>query len=170
MSCTVQVIATDHYPGAMGERHAVERIDAALVRLVRRVTDARTTAMVNEWAGVEVERSGFVLLARIEELPDARLAELAEAADVDVSTASRQVARLVEQELVTRSPDPCDHRALLHRLSPRGADALARLRRARRRWIDEITAGFSPSERAAFAELFERFVDRLHEVTPAGDG
>lgn len=152
----------------MSEPGATERIDAALVRLVRHVTDARTTAMVNEWAGVDVERSGFVLLARLETHPDARLAELAELADIDVSTASRQVARLVDQDLVTRVPDPCDHRALLHRLSPGGIDALARLRRARRRWISEITSDLSAADRDRFADLFERFVDRLHDVSADG--
>lgn len=122
--------------------------------------------MVNEWAGVDVERSGFVLLRCIEEAPDARLADLAAAADIDVSTASRQVARLSEQELVTRSPDPDDHRAVRHRLSPRGVDVLTSLRRARRRWISQITSGFSTDDEERFAELFDRFVDRLHDVTP----
>jgi DNA-binding MarR family transcriptional regulator len=141
----------------------VDLIDAALVRLVRRITDRRTTELVNTWAGVDIERSGFTLLARLEENAEARLAELAAAADIDVSTASRQMARLLEQCLVARSTDPSNHRALRHQLTDQGAAALSRLRRARRRWIADSVDDFSSSEQALLADLLTRFSDNLQD-------
>ena len=137
---------------------AVERIDAALVRLIRRATDQRLIAVVNRWAGVEVERSAFVLLARLEELGSARLSEIAAAADIDVSTASRQIAPLVEQDLVAKETDPTDGRAAVHRLTPHGSEVLRRLRSARRDWLDGILREFDDAERESFADLFSRFV------------
>ncbi len=142
----------------------VDRIDASLVKLVRSITDTRTTEMLKRWAGVDIERRGFTLLARIEEFPDAHLAQVAAAADVDTSTASRQVARLVEHGLVERTPDPAEHRARRHRLTDDGAAALARLRDARRRWIDGIVSDFSVDEQAQLADLLTRFADKLHDT------
>jgi DNA-binding MarR family transcriptional regulator len=142
----------------MEHQGAVERIDAALVRLVRRATDQRLIAVFNRWAGVDVERSAFVLLARIEELGPARLSEVAAAADIDVSTASRQVAPLVEQVLVAKEADPADGRVTVLRLTPRGSEVLRRLRSARRVWLDGILREFDDEQREAFADLFSRFV------------
>jgi len=141
----------------------VDLIDAALVRLVRRITDRRTTDLLNTWAGVDIERSGFTLLARLEQHRDARLAELATAADIDVSTASRQMARLLEQGLVSRRTDPSNHRAFRHRLTAQGAAALARLRRARRTWIADSVVDFATADQAQLADLLTRFSDNLQE-------
>ncbi len=138
---------------------SIDLVDAALVRLARRLTDSRMTHTVNEWAGVDIERSGFTLLARIEEAPDARLDQLAAMADIDASTASRQIAKLIDQTLVERSGDPDNHRVRRHRLTASGAEALARLRHARHEWIAQTVADFTPSERRDLADLLTRFVD-----------
>lgn len=147
---------------------AIARIEAALVTLVRRANDPRGNKRINERAGVDIERASAVMLARVDELGPARLSELAEAAGVDVSTASRQVARLVSDGYVTRRPDPDDRRASAHELSPAGREVRARLVAARRAWFEEVLADFDPTERTAFADLLERFVDhvRLDEPTP----
>jgi DNA-binding MarR family transcriptional regulator len=146
---------------------AIATVDASLVALVRSTTRPRIAEMLNDWAGVKIERSGFSLLARIEELPGARLAELADAADIDVSTASRQIARLVELDLVERAPDPDEHRARRHRLTGEGERVLWRLRRSRHAWIASILASFSPAERDRFADLLHRFVDALDRADGA---
>ena len=140
---------------------AIGRIEAALIMLVRRATDPRANRDVNRAAGIDIERAGAVMLARVEELEPVRLSELAEAAGVDTSTASRQVARLVDDGLVVRSPDPDDGRATAHRLTPAGRDVRQRLNEVRRAWFDEVLADFDPRERARFADLLERFVARM---------
>lgn len=144
----------------MGE-DAIGRIEAALITLVRRATDPRGTRDINRAAGVDIERAGAVMLARVEELEPARLSELAEAAGVDTSTASRQVARLVDDGLVLRNPDPVDGRASAHRLSPAGREVRQRLNAARRAWFDEVMADFDATERLQFADLLERFVAHM---------
>lgn len=140
---------------------AIARIEAALITLVRRATDPRANRDVNRAAGIDIERAGAVMLARVEELEPARLSELADAAGVDTSTASRQVARLVEDGLVERSPDPDDGRATAHRLTPAGRDVRQRLNAARRAWFDDVLADFDPRERTRFADLLERFVAHM---------
>lgn len=145
---------------------AIARIEAALVALVRRATDPRGNRQINRSAGVDIERAGAVMLARVEELEPARLSDLAEAAGVDTSTASRQVARLVDEGYVDRGADPDDRRASAHRLTPTGREVRRRLKAARREWFDDVLGDFDPSERAQLAMLLERFVDHMQ---PADD-
>jgi DNA-binding MarR family transcriptional regulator len=140
---------------------AIARIEAALVTLVRRANDPRGNRRINREAGVDIERAAAVMLARVEELEPARLSDLAEAAGVDTSTASRQVARLVDEGLVERRADPADGRASAHRLSAEGRRVRARLRAARRAWFEDVLADFDPEERQVFAGLLERFVERM---------
>lgn len=139
----------------------LDRIESALIALVRRATDPRMNRRINELAGATIERAGAVLLARLEELEPARLSELAEASGVDTSTASRQVARLVDHGFVARAVDPGDRRASAHRLTPAGRELRRRIAAARRAWLDEMLAGFDPDERAQLAALLTRFVDRM---------
>ena len=140
-----------------------DRIDAAIVMLAREFDDPRASQTLKRWSGVDVERSGFVLMARIEERPGSHLAHLAEASGVDVSTASRQMTRLLQEGLVRRSRDPDEHRARRHVLTAAGERALRRLRAARRERIERLVADFSASEQRELADLLERFVAAFGE-------
>lgn len=145
---------------------AIARIETALVTLVRRANDPRGNRRINQAAGVDIERAGAVMLARVEELEPARLSDLAQAAGVDTSTASRQVARLVEDGLVERESDPDDRRASAHRLSPAGREVRQRLKQGRREWFDEVLSDFDAAERVQFASFLERFVDQMETEEP----
>lgn len=147
---------------AVTEAHA--QIERALIALSRRVTDPRGNRVINEMAGADIERAGATMLGRIHDLGPARLSDLACAAGVDISTASRQVARLVELDFVVRVPDPQDGRASLHSLSPAGRDLRDRLVQARHEWIDSIVVDLAPDERAVLGDLLGRVIDRMTVV------
>jgi DNA-binding MarR family transcriptional regulator len=146
---------------AMSEPSAHAEIERALIALAREVTDPRGNRVINELAGADIERAGATMLARIEELQSARLSELACAAGVDISTASRQVARLAELGFVDRTPDPDDRRATLHALSDSGRDLRARLSQSRHEWIDRIVVDLSPDEQRVLGDLLGRVIDRM---------
>lgn len=99
------------------------------------------------------------MLARVEDLQPARLSDLADAAGVEVSTASRQVARLVEQGYVQRTADPADARAALHELTQKGLDARAKLRATGTAFFRAALGDFTESEQESLANLLTRFVD-----------
>lgn len=139
----------------------IARIEVALIALVRRANDPRGNRRIQQAAGTDLERAGSVMLARVAEHEPARLSVLAEAAGVEVSTASRQVARLVDEGYVVRGPDPDDGRALAHRLSPAGRHLRTRLLDARRAWLTQLLDGFDGDDRAAFAHLLDRFVESM---------
>ena len=150
-------------PGTAEERAidgppVADRLDAAILMLAREFNDPQASQTLKRWSGVDVERSGFVLMVRIEERPGSHLAHLAEAAGIDVSTASRQMTRLLHEGLVRRTPDPAEHRARRHYLTADGDRALRRLRAARRERIERLVGDFSASEQLQLADLLERFV------------
>jgi len=140
---------------------AEARVEQSLVDLVRRVNDPRGNASLKAKSGIDLERAGSVLLTRIHELGPARLSDVAAVAGVEISTASRPVARLVEQGYVARDPDPADGRACLLRCTPEGETVMARWRAARREWVRDVLDDFDPAERDRFADLFERFVKKV---------
>jgi DNA-binding MarR family transcriptional regulator len=149
---------------ADADQVAVDQIERGLIALARRVTDPRGNRAINELAGADIERAGATMLARLEEIQPARLSEMACAAGVEISTASRQVARLVELGFIERSSDPDDKRASVHRLSPAGVETRHRLREARRTWIDKIVVDLDAEERRQFGSLFDRVIDRMVAV------
>lgn len=149
---------------------AISDIQGALVSIVRRANDPRGNKTINRAAGTDIERASAVMLARVEEHEPARLSVLAEAAGVDVSTASRQVARLVDEGYVTRDPDPDDGRASAHRLTPAGRELRHRLAEAQRAWFEAVLAPFDEDERRALAELLGRFVAEVERTQETDSG
>ena len=140
---------------------AETRIEQSLVDLVRRANDPRGNASLKAKSGIDLERAATVLLARIDELGPARLSDIAIAAGVEISTASRPVARLVEQGYVERSTDPADGRACLLVTTPTGQAVMRRWRAARHEWLRDVLSDFDPDDRERFADLFGRFVARV---------
>ena len=145
----------------MSRPDPIDDIEQAFLAMLRRANDPRGNRHIYDLAGADIERAGAVLLARLEDLQPARLSDLAAAVGVEASTASRQLARLVEQGYVERTADPDDGRAVLHRLSPAGGDLRDRLHKAVRVWLEHALADFDPGDREAFATLLGRFVEKM---------
>ena len=89
--------------------------------------------------------TGIVTLAAIDRLGGARVSQVADELQVDLSVASRQVAGLHAAGHVKRIPDPRDGRSQMLELTPAGRRALrkaqagscAALDRATEHWTDD---------------------------------
>jgi DNA-binding MarR family transcriptional regulator len=148
----------------------VEVIDDALTRLVRHGMVPRTQAAIAARSGVPVERSTYVLLRRLAERAPIRLSDLAADLGLDVSTVSRQVARLAERRLVRRLADPVDGRAGRLELTARGRDLLQRVRRGRHTWLADAVGDWSETDRVRLAQLLDRLADALGPTVPTAAG
>lgn len=142
-----------------GEDADIAALEDALTRLIRRsvlpvVGEANRAA-----AGVTLDRAPYVALVRIDERAPVRLSELAEVLDLDVSTASRHVAKLEQLGLVSRENDPADGRACLLAPTPEGLEVLVRVRDARRRRLAEWVGHWEHRDVASLADLLTRFLD-----------
>ncbi len=74
--------------------------------------------------GITEER--FMVMFELSLQPDSSLKDLAKSMMVSSSSLSVMINALVEQDIVTRLPDPADRRRVLLRLGPRGEDLLRR--------------------------------------------
>ncbi len=101
---------------------------------------------VLETAGVRSEVAGVAVLGRIELLGPVRLTDLAHALGLDPSSVSRQVTALERSGWVAREKDPSDQRAQRLRLTDKGSDVVATLRRARAAALERLTPGWSTQD------------------------
>ena len=131
---------------------ATRRIGVAMSTLLR----AAARAKAQDAASGGVFHS-MGLLWVLNESGPMRANLLAEAVHADPSTLSRQVSALVEQGLIAREPDPADGRATLLAITPAGHKAFTKRLAQRNRYLADLTADWSASDREQFAALFERF-------------
>jgi DNA-binding MarR family transcriptional regulator len=128
---------------------ALTEVARAIIRL----------SMPTDGLGTEprLDRAGYWLLVRVSEQAPVRISELADAADLDLSTVSRQVRDLVDAGLVDKVRDPLDGRASLLSLTPHGAQVLESVSEARRVVIAEAVSGWTEVEQEELAERLRRF-------------
>ncbi len=146
----------------------VARIEQALITLVRRSNHPRRHLQIVRQARVDIDRSTYVLLARLADAKRGRVSDLAGELGVDMSTVSRQVARAEAQGLLRRTADRNDARATTLELTGEGRRILLRVRRARRTWLESVLETFAPGERRELAALLGRLARALDVDDVAG--
>jgi DNA-binding MarR family transcriptional regulator len=132
---------------------------------VRRARGARPGAN-----GDALTLSQYGLLEPLLDQPQARSSELAEAAGITPSTATRILDALERNGIVHRGRSKVDRRAVAVSLSPEGRRRLT----AWRRWVQqrelELYEAFEPQHRAAAEEVLRRltrFADELGAGPPS---
>ena len=123
--------------------------------------NAPVRGRLEEILGRPVDRSGFMLVARIARDEPLRLSRLAQGCGLDLSTVSRRIADLEHEGLVTREVDPADARASMLRLTVAGKRLLRKLVDARKTLLAEVLADWPDQDRRDLARLLTRFTDEL---------
>jgi DNA-binding MarR family transcriptional regulator len=136
-------------------------LERSLTRLVRRVFLPTAGEATRREAGVHLERSAYITLARVADLHGGRLSDLAAALGLEVSTTSRHVKRLVAEGYVEATADPDDARARRYRVTAEGSRVLARVRAARRAHLAELLTDWAPQDVRTLATGLDRLVDAL---------
>ncbi|WP_059010061.1 MarR family winged helix-turn-helix transcriptional regulator [Streptomyces specialis] len=120
---------------------------------------AELTAVLEDFTRVfitlpRVERLSFTTLSVLHTLRHdgpKRLGELTAGEQVTQPAITQIVTRLERDGLVERRPDPSDGRAVLVRVTPRGAEVVDGRRADRTARLAELTAGLTPADRTALA-------------------
>ncbi len=89
---------------------------------------------------------GVVALAALDRLGPARVSQVADELQVDLSVASRQVAALHAAGYVTRVPDPQDGRSQKVKLTAAGKRALRKAQERSVAVLDRATRGWTDAE------------------------
>ena len=117
----------------------------------------RSFNLIADTAGVQLDRSGIVILTTLHRLGPLRLSDLADDIGLDRSTISRQVAAVVRAGYVERAVDENDARALLLTLTARGQAIRQKLATA---WHDIVIGLMTEWPERDIAEL-ARLLSRL---------
>jgi DNA-binding MarR family transcriptional regulator len=130
------------------------RLRFAVVRLARRL---------RQEAGDELSPTMAAALATVERAGPLTPSELAEIERVQRPTATRVVARLVDDGLVTKATDPTDGRVSLLSASPEGSRLLKRLRKRKNAYLARRLRELDPEELRTLeraAEILEGLLER----------
>lgn len=143
----------------------VELVDAALVSLFQLALSRRVHATWVGDAEVHLSRAGLRVLSLVAHSDLIGVGEVAEALDMSIATASRQVAQLEQSGLLERRPDESDRRATRLTLTEHGHAVRQRIKDRRERDLESVLSIWGVNDRHKFARLFSQFVD---ELTKAG--
>ncbi|GGM27371.1 MarR family winged helix-turn-helix transcriptional regulator [Dactylosporangium sucinum] len=143
----------------MQSRDALAAIEVAMVTIRRRQT---RRALARD--GVDPALFDVVDAVEAREPAEATVMTVAAALGVAQPRASKLVAAAVEAGLLRREADQADGRRSLLVRTVAGRELSDRVHESRRARFAAATAGWTPAERATFAQLLTRFVDGLTET------
>jgi DNA-binding MarR family transcriptional regulator len=145
-------------------RTAQQRIEQQLTMLFRR---AQRVHIMGTQEGMDLDRSAYAILCRLDDEGPQRLGALASVFGLDPSTITRQVQSLERAGLAERNTDEHDRRVSMLSLTESGLAAVQATRQHRRGQLHELLSDWSEDDVGAFAALLERFndsLDRMPEV------
>ncbi|WP_372735580.1 MarR family winged helix-turn-helix transcriptional regulator [Nocardioides sp.] len=128
-----------------------------LIRRIRRVIHERAEAV-----HPGLQPSSYLLLAWLAEEGPMRASRIAESFAIDKGAISRQLQHLVDLDLVTRTADPDDGRAMLVAASEEAVRRMADMGEHRRKWLDEQLADWSSAELSEFVDTLGRYNEALN--------
>jgi DNA-binding MarR family transcriptional regulator len=112
----------------------------------------------------------FRMLVILDSRGPMKLSSLAELLDVNPSTATRMVDRLVATEMIARQSNPATRREVVAELTDEGRRVVRGVTRRRRAAIGKIVAKMSEDERRGLVEALTAFTEAGGEpAVTAGD-
>lgn len=90
-----------------------------------------------------------------------KMKDLAEKIGVTTGTLTVSVDRLEKKKLLVRKPHDTDRRAWLIDLTDAGRDCFIQHHEFHNRMTQEIMAGLTPEEQAAFARILEKVLEKI---------
>jgi DNA-binding MarR family transcriptional regulator len=144
------------------DTRAIDAVRQSMQDFGRMVSQGKVYEAVLRRSHIDLSRADVQLLHTLSEAGDGiRPGDLAERLGVDAPTVTRRVQQLESRGLLRRAADPLDKRAQLVQLTATGSRSVDKTRSIFRRWMEEVLADWSGSERQQLATLLERFT---HDV------
>lgn len=136
--------------------------------LIRRAHQVSVAIFMEETAGFDVTPVQFAILNALLEDPGEDQVTLARKVAFDPATFGSVIGRLEGRGWVRREPDAADRRRKLLWVTPAGAEAAQKMKRAVAKVQQRILDPLSPAERDQLVGLLDRLVAG-HEDEPAVD-
>jgi DNA-binding MarR family transcriptional regulator len=133
------------------DEHSLETIDLELAVLLRRLASITSKKLGN------MDRSAYLLLHQIISYGPARVKNLADEFQLDISTVSRQVTALEHKGYVYRIPDPSDGRAYSLQITELGNKKFNEYQHLRYTKLEEILKDWSNEDCEQFGQLLRKY-------------
>ncbi|EDH9168541.1 MarR family transcriptional regulator [Salmonella enterica subsp. enterica serovar Fallowfield] len=146
------------------DTHISEQMKAlhgALIRVVSALNRPRNDEKLIAEAGIQLDRALFSILISIERLGPIGVVELAERADRDYTTVSRQVAKLEKLGLIIRQHNAIDRRIREAVISRTGKAMTERIDAAREQMGKVVFKDWPQDELDVFVRLMQKFADAM---------
>lgn len=144
------------YDARVGRREDLRAIDGAVATVARVANSHRARRRIEDRAGVPLGPTGVSALAAVHAMGPVRHGAVARRMGIQPSRVTKEVRVLVEAGLVAEWADPNDRRAVLLEVTPAGADAYRRYRRAAESALAEVLDGWSDRDVGQLATLLTR--------------
>ncbi len=131
---------------------ALEHEMSVLVRRIRRVIAERARMLHADLSPV-----AYSMLMALNDSGPRRASDLVEIFSIDKGAVSRQVQALLELDLIERTPDPEDRRAMILAISDEGHRRLDDISSTRRHELSERLGDWSEEELALFVRSMGRY-------------
>jgi DNA-binding MarR family transcriptional regulator len=137
----------------------IDIVETQLARLVRALEAVRLRRP--DAPSQALDRAVYLLLRTLDVSGSSPVNALAEALDLDPSTAARQVTAMKRKGLVRTDRDPRDGRAVLVTPTTEGLQQMRRMRQARRERIAELLDEWPTEEKVVLARVLTRLNDSI---------
>lgn len=124
--------------------------------LMRRANQRHTAIFADGMAAMELTPTQFTALIKVVELGRITQNHLGRLSAMDPATIQGVVRRLMDRDLITRSADPLDRRAIVLAPTPAGAVLAAQAVRAARRITEATLAPLTADERRTLRSLLHK--------------
>ncbi len=135
-------------------RDAADAVERELTMMFRRARKLSSTVATQ--VHPDLDPASYSLLLMVDDAGSLRGMDVADKTGLDKSTVSRQIATLVELDLLERVPDPDDGRARRIQLSETGRTRLDEVRRQRREHMYSEFGNWSTTDLSEFSRLLSR--------------
>ena len=130
---------------------------ARIFELLRRYN--RKARFVGKAYGSALTLTESHLVVELEEYPNRRSAELANALGLDTSTVSRSLSNLVNAGILKVRPSPEDGRARIHRFTNKGRKVIATFNENANKMTDSFAKNLTSSEMKTLRKYFQILLD-----------
>ncbi|WP_405166602.1 MarR family transcriptional regulator [Nocardia sp. NBC_01499] len=153
-------------PARSVTRDSVDEVTDALLTASRLLVaiSARSIAHVDDTITLPQFRTLVILATQ----GPVKLATLAQQLDVQPSTATRMVERLLAAELITRQPNPQTRRELIIDLTSHGREVVDEVTASRRREIARVVANMPRAQRQGLVAALNAFTAAGGEFAAEG--
>jgi DNA-binding MarR family transcriptional regulator len=131
---------------------ALDHEMSVLVRRIRRVIAERARMLHPDLSPV-----AYSMLMALNDGGPRRASDLVEIFSIDKGAVSRQVQALLELNLIERTPDKEDRRAMILAISEEGHRRLANIAQTRRREISERLEDWTDEDLSSFVRSLARY-------------